>query len=304
MQQRALGRTGYHVGAVGMGGNRIGNMDGPTDEHWIDLICHARELGVTLFDSSPNYGRSEELLGRALGNDPTLVMATKCPPERDREPAEALTVPYVRGRCEESLRRLRRDRIEVYQLHSPSADTLQQSDWHDALTGLKAAGKIGCVAVSTNNPEMLRWLISEGLVEVVQLEYSMLSPRLAEILPLAEARGVGVLVQMPLCRGILSGKFAPGQEVTADHRAVLMRDRLPGLIEKTEAFRRLDARANLPLAEIALRYALAPPAVSCIIPGARSREQLSANVRAGDAAPLPAALIQEIVLTQAELGIA
>lgn len=303
MQQRPLGRTGYHVGVVGMGGNRIGNMDGPTDDHWIDLIRHARELGVTLFDSSPNYGRSEALLGAALGNDPSLVMATKCPPEKGREPAEAFTLPYVRGRCEESLRRLRRDRIEVYQLHSPGVEALQQSDWHAALTGLRAEGKIGCVAVSTNNPDMLRWLISDGLVEAVQLEYSMLSPRLGEILPLAEARGIGVMVQMPLCRGILSGKFQPGQEVTPDHRAVLMRDRLPGLIEKTEAFRRLDGREGMPLAEIALRYALAPSAVSCIIPGARSREQLAANVRAGDGAVLPEALLREIQAIQTEVGV-
>jgi aryl-alcohol dehydrogenase-like predicted oxidoreductase len=287
-----------------MGGNRIGNMEGPTDEHWIDLIRRARDLGVTLFDTSPNYGRSEELLGRALGSDPSLVMATKCPPEKGREPAESLTVPYVRGRCEESLRRLQRDRIEVYQLHSPGPEALQQSPWHEALAGLKAEGKIGSVAVSTNNPDMLRWLIADGLVDVVQIEYSMLSPRLGEILPLAWERGVGVLVQMPLCRGILSGKFSPGQEVTPDHRAVLMRDRLPGLIQKTEAFRRLDGREGMPLAEIALRYALESLAVSCIIPGARSREQLTANVKAGDGAALPDALLQQIAAIQAEVGIA
>src|SRR5205814_2316278 len=111
-------------------------------DHWIDLTRHARELGVTVFDSSPNYGRSEELLGQALGNDPGVVIATKCPPERGREAADAFTMTYVRTRCEESLRRFRRDRLEVYQLHSPSPEALQQSGWRDALSTLRAEGKI------------------------------------------------------------------------------------------------------------------------------------------------------------------
>lgn len=303
MHQRPLGRTGYQVGEVGLGGNRIGNMEGVPDEHWVDLIRHARELGVTLFDSSPNYGRSEELLGQALGNDIGVVMATKCPPERDREPADQFSVPYVRRRCEEGLRRLRRERIEVYQLHSPGPEALRQSAWHQALSGLKDEGKIGCIAVSTNHPEMLRWLLTEGLVEVVQLQYSMLAPQLGEIFPPAEERGIGVLVQMPLARGILTGKFTPGQEVSKDHRATLMRERLPVLIDRAEAFRALDGREGMLIAEIALRYALAPPAVSCIIPGARNREQLAANVQAGDGRPLSEALLREIAAIQKALGV-
>ncbi len=231
------------------------------------------------------------------------MIATKCPPERDKAPVDQFTMSYVRARCEESLRRFRRDRLEVYQLHSPGAEALQQSRWHEALTTLREEGKIGCVAVSTNNPEMLRWLITEGLVEVVQVEYSMLSPKLGEVTALAEARGVGVLVQMPLARGILSGKFHPGQEVSKDHRATLMRDRLPTLIERTEAFRRLDGREGMPLAEIALRYALTPTGVSCIIPGARNREQLAANVRAGDGRALSNDLLREIAAVQQEVGV-
>jgi aryl-alcohol dehydrogenase-like predicted oxidoreductase len=108
---------------------------------------------------------------------------------------------------------------------------------------------------------------------------------------------------MPLARGILSGKFHPGQEVSKDHRATLMRDRLPTLIERTEAFRRLDGHEGMPLAEIALRYALAPPGVSCIIPGARNREQLGANVKAGDGRTLPEDLLQEIAALQQELNV-
>jgi aryl-alcohol dehydrogenase-like predicted oxidoreductase len=82
---------------------------------------------------------------------------------------------------------------------------------------------------------------------------------------------------------------------------MLMRDRLPALIEKTEAFRRLEGRGGLALAEIALRYALTPPGVSCIIPGARNREQLTANVRAGDGAPLAHDLLREIEAIQREV---
>ncbi len=291
MRQRNLGKTGYRIGEVGLGGNRIGNVEGTTDDEWIALIREAKRLGVTLFDTSPNYGRSEELLGAALGSDPEIVMATKCPPERDREPAAQYTRECVRRRCEESLRKLKRERIEVYQLHSPGAETLQTSDWHAALSELKTEGKIDCIAVSTNNAEMLRWLITEGLAEVVQVEYSLLSPGLRPMIDLAEANGVGVLVQMPLCRGILSGKFNPGEAVSKDHRATLMGDRLPGLIERTETFRAQAEEAGIPLAELALRYALEPSGVSCIIPGARNREQLESNVKAGDGHSLPKKLV-------------
>lgn len=303
MQKRTLGRTGYSVGAVGLGGNRIGNVEGIGDDHWRGLIRRAKELGVTLFDTSPNYGRSEELLGATLGKDPEIVMATKCPPEKGKEPAEAYTVPYVRHRCEDSLRFLRRDAIEVYQLHSPSAETLRQSAWHDALSGLKREGKIRTIAVSTNNPEMLGWLIGEELVDVVQIEYSLLAPRLGDILPLAEAHGIGVLAQMPLARGILSGKFTPGEAVSKDHRATLMGDRLPGLVEQAQAFRRFDGRDGRSLTEIALGYALSPSSISCIIPGARTQEQLNDNVAAGNGEAIEGDLMRDLEATQRDLGL-
>lgn len=303
MQRRSLGKTGYQIGVVGFGGNRVGNVAGMDDAAWTDLLLRARERGVNLFDSSPNYGRSEELLGRALGDDPAVVFATKCPPERDRNAADQFAPSSVRTRCETSLRLLRRDIIDIYQLHSPSAEALRQSDWLPALIGLRDEGKIRAVAVSTNHADSLRWLITEGVVDAVQVEYSLLAPGLGDLIALAASRGVGVLVQMPLSRGILSGKFLPGQEVARDHRATLMGERLPRLIEQAEAFRALEGRASMSLSELALRWALAPPGVSCIIPGARNRAQLEANVRAGDGMPLPDSLLRAIEAIQRELGL-
>ena len=147
MYYRTLGRTGIKVSEISTGCNRLGQEIMP-DEHWVALVHKAVALGVNLFDFS-----SARIIERVEG----------------------------------SLRRLRRDRIDVLQLHSPSLDDLKRYDWPEAMTKLKEQGKIRFAGVSINGAASGRWLIEQGLVEVLQVAYNMLVPEVDdEVFPLAE----------------------------------------------------------------------------------------------------------------------
>src|SRR5262249_45337345 len=126
------------------------------------------------------------------------------------------------------------------------------------------------------------WLIEQGLAIVLQVQFSLLETAMEPVFEPARAAGVGLLVRMPLCRGILTGKFHPGQPVDREHRASLQGERLERQVAQAETFRALDASGGRSLAEIALRYPLSYPGAVCAIPGARTREQLEQNVAAGD----------------------
>lgn len=299
MRQRPLGKTGFQVGQIGLGCNRIGDVEETTSADWIALLHQARANGVTLFDTAPTYGHaeSETILGEAFGRDQSTLIATKCHAQRDVEPARAYDEKFLRDSCEQSLRKLQRERIDVYQLHSPNETILRQSDWHKVLCTLRDEGKIAAIAVSTNHLPSLMWLLENSLVDVLQIEYSMLAPQLSQIFPLARERDVGILVQMPLCRGILTGKFFD-EEVTPNHRARLMGDRLPQLIECAHDFIPLEERYQMPLAHIALQYALSPDVVSCLIPGARNSQQLQDNLAAADAEALLPEMLRDIEAIQ------
>ena len=283
MHYRQLGETGFQVSEISMGCNRLGETGMP-DTHWVALVHRAVELGVNLFDTSESYGwgRSEVILGQAVGARRDILVATKVSRARGNGRRDFSSSRIVE-RAESSLKRLCRDCIDLYQLHSPSLDDLQHYDWFEAMTKLKEQGKIRLIGVSINDAASGRWLIEQGLVEVLQVAYNMLHPEVGdEVFPLAEQCGVGILVRMPMARGILTGKFHPGQEVGAGYRAHLERTRLPQLIERAEHFRPLTEGKEVTLAQMALRYSISPRAVSAAIPGARTTEQLEQNVVASN----------------------
>jgi aryl-alcohol dehydrogenase-like predicted oxidoreductase len=298
MQERPLGQSGLRVSVLSLGCNRIGE-DRETDAHWIGLLHRAADLGVTLLDTAENYAksRSEELIGRALGSRPGITIATKCSGRIAGEDEETknFSPERIAGSVEGSLRRLRRECIDVYQLHSPSLAALQKMEWLEALQKLKRAGKIRLLAVSLDRIEDGIWLLDHAPVDAFQMIYNLLLPEAEEVLlPRCRAAGVGVLARMPLQRGVLTGKFHAGQPVSPGHRALLERDRLAGLIERAESFRGMAARRAGGMPELAVQYCLANPAVSCLIPGARSIAQLEENLLHGDAPPLAPAEAEEI----------
>jgi aryl-alcohol dehydrogenase-like predicted oxidoreductase len=289
MYYRPLGKTGALVSEVGMGCNRLG-QDYAADEHWVQLVRRAVELGVTVFDSSESYGsgRSEEMLGQALGNRDDVLVATKVSHARETS-GKDFSGRRVIEAAEASLRRLQRDRIDIYQLHSPSREDLQRYDWADGMRRLKERGKIRFSGVAVNRAADGTWLIEHMPVDVLQITYNMFVTEPEQALfSLALEHGVGLLCRMPLARGVLTGKFRPGEAVEAGHRALLDGDRLVENIRKAEILRPIAEAYEGGMTRIAHHFCLTSRAVSAIIPGARTIEQLEENVSASNSYGLPA----------------
>lgn len=295
MHYRELGKTGLTVSEVGFGGNRLG-QDYASDEHWIALVQHAADLGVTLFDTAEAYGwgRSEELLGLALGNRDDVIIATKMCRVREtneQEYSAARMVETVEG----SLRKLRRDVLDIYQLHSPRREIMERFDWAEGMARLKAQSKIRVAAVAVNSAKDGIWLMEHDLVEALQITYNIFDTEAEErLFALAEEKGVGLLCRMPLARGVLTGKFRPGQDVAKDHRATLDGDRMWENVARAEALRPIADAYDGGMTRMAHHFSLTPRAMSAIIPGARTFAQLEENVAASNGVGLPVKVREQI----------
>jgi myo-inositol catabolism protein IolS len=286
MRYRTYGRTGLRVSTVSMGSNRLGDP-GEDPAQWPPIVERALVGGVTFFDTSGSYnqGRSEAVLGEVLSRhpEPTYV-STKVgvPIETNdfgrREFSAAGMLRDIDGQRE----RLRRDTIDVYLLHSPSVEQLRTQDWREGFDRLRGEGKVRWVGISTHDHASGIEAINQG-ADALQVEYDLLDPRAEdELLPLAQERNVGVMVRTPLARGLLTGKFPPGQPIPPEQQWRRPRgDQLQLRLARVEQLRFLE-RPGQTLAEAALRFVLAHPAVHCAVPGARTVEQLAANVAAAD----------------------
>ncbi|MFN8523632.1 MAG: aldo/keto reductase [Chloroflexota bacterium] len=287
MKYITFGRTGFEVSRISMGCNRLGDK-GADPAQWPPIVQRALELGVTFFDTSNHYnvGRSEMILGEVLSKHPKrTVIATKVGMPRNSEATEPrdFSAEGVLMGAEESLKRLKRDRIDLYMLHSPSLAHLEGETWPRAMEQLKREGKIASFGISTSNHASGIRAIEMG-ADFLQLEYDLLDPSAEdELLPLARRNNVGVMVRTPLARGLLSGKFRPGEAISPEQQwRRPTGDRLQLRLARIEQLRFLE-RPGQNLAQAALRWLLVNPAVHCLIPGARTLEQLEANISAIDA---------------------
>ncbi len=293
MNYVTFGRTGLRVSSISMGCNRLGD-DGVDPAQWPPIVRRALDLGVTFFDTSPSYnqGRSEEVLGEVLGSRRDVVVATK-------GGVSAVTNDFYRrefsartilASAEESLRRLRCESVDIYMLHSPSVQQLDHDDWPEAISRLKSEGKIRHFGISTDDHASGIRAIELG-AELLQIEYNLLDPTAEdELLPLAARENIGIMVRMPLARGLLSGKFASGRPIPPEQQWRRPHgDQLALRLARIDQLRFLE-REGQTLAQAAVRWVLANPAVHCAIPGARTVEQLEQNVAGIDGAITPAEL--------------
>ena len=300
MHYRELGNTGAKVSEVGMGCNRLGQPY-ESDDFWTKLVLRAADLGVTVFDTAEAYGwgRSEEVLGKAVGNRDDVMIATKMCRIREsgeQEYSSARMVETVEG----SLRKLQRDVIDIYQLHSPRRDALERYDWAEGMQKLREQGKIRFSAVAVSNEADAVWLMAQDLVDVLQITYSIFHTEPENgLFAMAEAKGVGLLCRMPLARGVLTGKYRPGEEVGPGHRALLDGDRVQGNIRRAESLRPIAMAREGGMTRMALQFSLSPKAISAIIPGARTWAQVEENVAASDGVGLSEQALADIAAVQA-----
>lgn len=306
MRTRPLGRTGVLVSEIGFGGWSIGGKDyGPTYDRESVLAIHkALEVGVTFFDTADMYGegRSERLLGEALaGMEGRVVIATK----GGYDVARGLVKDFSRGHLESavaaSLKRLQVDRIDLYQLHNPSAEQLRDTDLFDTVEAFQRRGLIRYYGVSVSDELSARLVLERGTAASLQLVHNLLRPGLLRALAAdIERTGIGVIVRTPLEYGLLSGKYQVGAHFHAtDHRATRWTpDAFAARLREVEAFRFLVRSPVRSLAEAAVRYVLTSPLVSTVIPGIKTPSQMDAFAHASDPPYLGVEDVTQIALLQ------
>jgi aryl-alcohol dehydrogenase-like predicted oxidoreductase len=293
MRTRSLGRGGPDVSVVGLGTNNFGmRVD---YEQTARVIDAALEHGITLFDTADIYGQgmSEDFIGRALeanGKRDRVVIATKFGKEMDENPHESRgSREYIRWAVEGSLRRLRTDVIDVYQMHEPDPSTPIEETL-GVLDELVQEGKILHVGSSNYSAEQIeeadRVAQDGGLTRFVsaQNHYSLVERDVEDdVLPACERLGIGQLPYFPLASGLLTGKYTRG--VPATEGRLAGREVPEERWDRVQALQRYADERSVTLLEVAIGGLLAMPAISSVIAGATRPEQVEANVRAGSWQP-------------------
>jgi aryl-alcohol dehydrogenase-like predicted oxidoreductase len=297
MEYRRLGRSGLAVSVVGLGCNNLGRSGTATEsQEGTDAVVHAAiEAGVTLFDTADSYGRepglSEIRLGKALGRRrDDVVVATKFGMDMSgangRDFGARGSRRYIAAAVEASLRRLGTDHIDLYQFHTPDPLTPIEETLA-ALDDVVRAGKVRYIGHSNR----AGWQIAEaefvarhaGHTPFIssQSHYNLLDRRAElEVLPAAEAYGLGVLPYFPLANGLLTGKYSSGQ---APDGSRLTHSR-QNLLEKADLeqlgqFGEFARSRGLTELGVAFSWLAAQPAVSSVIAGATRPEQIRENAR-------------------------
>ncbi len=307
MRFRPFGRTGESVGEIGLGTWQLGGADwGEVDErHALDTLGAAAEGGVNFFDTADVYGlgRSEELIGKFLKEaSGRFFVATKL----GRFPAPGwpanFSLDAIRAHTEASLRRLGVEAVDLTQLHCIPTEVLREGEVFEHLRTLKREGKIRHFGVSVEtNEEALICLRQEDLASL-QIIFNIFRRKPVEFFDEARARGVALVVRLPLASGLLSGKFTKETEFApTDHRSYNrdgqsfnVGETFAGLpfekgVELADALKPLVPE-GMTMAQMALRWILDLDAVSVVIPGARNPAQARANLAAAALEPLGADL--------------
>jgi aryl-alcohol dehydrogenase-like predicted oxidoreductase len=306
MEYRSLGRTGMQVSPLCLGAMMFGAWGEPDHDVSIKIIHRALDAGINFIDTADVYsqGESEEIVGKALAGGPRdeVIVATKVHGQMG-VPAGEHGDPNKRGNSrrwimqevENSLRRLQTDWIDLYQIHRPDPET-DVEETLGALTDLQRQGKIRAFGSSTFPAYEIveaQWVAERrGLSRFVteQPPYSMVVRGIeADVLPVAQKYGMGVIPWSPLGGGWLTGRYRKGQDLPESRRA----QRLPGRydmskpanqakLDAVEELALLAEDAGMTLIHLALAFTLAHPAVTAPIIGPRTMEQLESQLGAVD----------------------
>jgi aryl-alcohol dehydrogenase-like predicted oxidoreductase len=318
MEQRILGRTATPISAIGLGTWQLGADWGEVDEsHALATLAAAVDAGVNFFDTADVYGdgRSERVIGAFLRTTAGagVTVATKMGRRVALDPA-LYTLDNFRAWTDRSRANLGVDTLDLVQLHCPPTAVYSSDAVFDALDTLVQEKRVAAYGVSVETCAEALTAIARPGTASVQIIFNMLRLKpLAEVFPAAQAAGVGIVVRVPLASGLLSGKYDENTQFAAsDHRNY---NRHGEKFDVGETFSGVDYDAGLafvrriaPLvpdgvttAQFALRWILDHPAVSVVIPGARSGDQARANAAAASLAPLPASTHAEVAAAYADL---
>jgi aryl-alcohol dehydrogenase-like predicted oxidoreductase len=307
MKIKKLGRTGLKVSEICLGTMTFGKQS--SEETAFEIMDIAVEGGVTFFDTADVYplggdeqtaGRTEEIVGNWLterGAREQIVLATKCRGAMGPGPNEqGLSRKHILRACDESLRRLQTDYIDLYQVHSPDNDT-RIDETLEALDSLVRAGKVrylGCSNFPAYQLAEALWTSDKkhlARFDCVQPRYNLLFRMIEEeLLPLCRAQGVGVIVFNPLAGGVLTGRYEPGQDPEENTRFSLPRAGElykkrywnDAVLHETQRLKHFFTNRGQSLTHAALAWTLAQDGLTSAIVGASKPDQLRDSLHAVD----------------------
>ncbi len=307
MKYKKLGRTGFDVSVVGLGtwqiggpatlgGNQIGW--GEVSENLAaDVLNTAYEHGINFFDTADVYGngRSEELIGKILKDRRDKIVISSKYGNRENEEGKwfkDLSAEWMVKSLEGSLRRLDTDYIDLYMLHSPSAEYLLDDELVEALEKQKQLGKIRSWGVSlipngrgiVPADQGINIANQEQPCDFYELRYNLLE-REAEsnFFPLSLEKDLGIIARVPLASGFLTGKYTKDVSFPEnDLRSGFGKEKIASLVDKADKLKFLAEELNTSLAQAALKFCIQQSAVSSVIPGGKNPEQVIQNAEAAD----------------------
>jgi aryl-alcohol dehydrogenase-like predicted oxidoreductase len=300
MNHRLLGRTGMQVTPLCLGAMMFGDWGNKDHDESVRIIRAALDAGINFIDTADVYsrGESEEIVARALagGRRDNVILATKVHGTMGDDPNEyGNSRRWIVREVENSLRRLKTDWIDLYQIHRPEPDT-DIDETLGALTDLVRSGKVRAIGSSTFPASQIveaQWVAERRGRERFMCEqppYSLLVRDVeAEVLPVCARYGMGVITWSPLAGGWLSGRWRKGQDTPASSRAQRLPHRfdmsIPGnqrKLDATEQLAQLAEEAGISLIELAIAFVIRHPAVTSAIIGPRTMEQLESQLPAAE----------------------
>jgi aryl-alcohol dehydrogenase-like predicted oxidoreductase len=299
METKPFGNTGMNITPIGFGAWAIGGGNwsfgwGPQDDKdSIKAIHHALDKGINWIDTAAVYGlgRSEEVVAQALdGMSEKPYVFTKCSLvwDENRKISNNLHADSIRREVEDSLRRLKTDVIDLYQIHWPNPEKDIEEGWQ-TLAELKQEGKVRHIGVSNFNVEQMKRIMNIAPIETLQPPYHMLDRHIEEsILPYCQEHNIGVIVYSPMASGMLTGAMTREriQNFPDDdwrrNSDNFKEPRLSHNLQLADILKDIAANHNRPTPEVSVTWTLRHPAVTAAIVGARRPEQIDGFIGAAD----------------------
>ena len=282
MERRILGRTGLNVTQLGFGAMEIRGRRPVCDEQVESVLNGVLDVGINFVDTSPDYGVSEEYIGRFISRRRgEYYLATKCGCPYGVEYPRSMDHVWTRERLllniETSLRRMKTDYVDVWQMHNPTVTEVDAEDLLKVMEEVREAGKVRWVSISSTLPHITTF-IDRGVFDTFQIPYSALQREHEQVITTAARAGRGVIVRGGVARGA-PDEAGQGQQDVWETWATAGLDELRAPGESQAAF--------------LLRFTLSHPHVHTTIVGTLNPEHLTENVRAAEAGPLPSDVYRE-----------
>jgi aryl-alcohol dehydrogenase-like predicted oxidoreductase len=296
VRTRRLGKNGPELSVIGFGALEVGLTEGTwkerlSDEDLLNIIRAAPDAGIDWIDTAEVYGdgNSEMVVGRALlGRRDDVLIATKVAPPAPNYGGTGFRPEEIRAACDASLGRLRTDRIDLYQLHwwPRHGEQVPIEETWGAMAGLVEQGKVRFIGASNFNQQQIERCLSVHHVDSSQLQFSPVTPGLADLIAWCGEQGIGVVTYGPLGYGLLRPKI-PTEEEMSQMLGDLMGPEAPerwgyAALALVREMHPIAQRLSIPMTHLALAWNLTQPGVTAAIAGSTNAGHIRSNAQAGE----------------------